>query len=275
MTKRIMRIAVLLLATSLFTGCFSTAWLISLKKDGSGTIRMDFRMDKQVLDMMNSMGGESQDTATSSEAFMDREELEQLASEMGDGVRFVSAEPLPENEESVGYTAHFTFRDINALALDPMEGAPEQQAGEIESTTEEAPFTFSFTPGNTAELIVRIAQEDDRDDEAEGSSEEAMGEESSPEEQQMMAEMMKPYFRSMSFLVQIEFDGTIRSTDASYREENIVTLMDMDMGKIVDDDELFKRVINSDGFEDKEALELMEEAGVRIEQKDRVRVTFR
>jgi hypothetical protein len=92
----------------------------------------------------------------------------------------------------------------------------------------------------------------------------------------MMAEMMKPYFRSMSFLVQVKIEGSIRSTNASYRDGNTITLMDLDMGKIVDDEELFRKVINSEkGIGDKEMLAQMETAGVRIEQKERVNVSFR
>jgi hypothetical protein len=161
-----------------------------------------------------------------------------------------------------------------------MEGAPEQEPGEMGGGPEEngeeepAPFTFSFTPGRTAELVVMMAQ--DEEDETDTDSADAGPEsESDPQEDQAMAQMMKPYFRTMSFLVQVKVQGNIRETNASYRDGNTITLMDMDMAKIIDDQELFSKVVNSESMNDEQMLAKLEKAGVRIEQKERITVTFR
>jgi hypothetical protein len=256
------------------SGCFSTSWLITLRNNGSGSIEMEYRLDREVVGMMQGMGGEEAETETpmSSEELLDSQELDEMASSLGEGVRFVSAEPLPENESYLGYTAVFEFDDINSLGLDPVQGAPEQQAGEFEEEEEEPPFTFRFTPGRPAELEVMMAGDED------GAEEESAGTEEMPgsAEQENMAAMMKPYFRSMSFLVQLKIDGSIRNTNASYRDGNTITLMDMDMGKIVDDQQLFNKVMNSEsGIGDEEMLAELERAGIRIESKDRITVRFR
>jgi hypothetical protein len=273
MKKNVVRCVALLMTAVLLTGCFSTSWLVHLRKDGSGTIDMEYRLDKQVIQMMQSMGEGGEEPMMSSEEFIEEQNLRELAAGMGKGVRFVSAEPMPENGESIGFSARFEFDDINTVSIDPMEGAPEQDQGDFEEEEDaggSSPFTFRFEPGRTAELTVLVAQDEDEDDASSTAEESAEG------DQEMMAEMMKPYFRSMSFLVQVEIEGSIRSTNASYRDGNTITLMDLDMGKIVDDEELFRKVINSEkGIGDKEMLAQMETAGVRIEQKERVNVSFR
>ena len=257
-------------------GCFSSSWTIRLKKDGSGTIRMEYKMDKQVMAMIQGMGGGEGAVPDTSEEFLSESDLDELAAAMGEGVRVVSAEPIPENEQSFGYIAVFEFDDINTLAIDPMEGAPESSGDGMETEAEEAPFTFQFTRGATPELTVFMEQEDDEDGEF-ADDEFAEMEDTQAEQQQneQMAEMMKPYFRSMSFDVKIEFDGRIRDTNATYRDGNTVTLVDMDMGKIIDNDELFKAVINDGDLQDEEMIAKLEKAGIQVESQDSIFVRFR
>lgn len=252
-------------------GCFSSSWTIRLKSDGSGTIRMEYKMDKQVMAMLQGMGGGEASVPDSSEEFMNESDLDELAVAMGEGVRVVSAEPLPENEQSFGYTALFEFYDINSLAIDPLEGAPQSPDDGSEGETEDPPFTFQFKRGATSELIVFMDQDNEEDEEFEEM------EDSADEQQQneQMAEMMKPYFRSMSFKVKIEFDGRIRETNAHYRDGNTVTLVDMDMGKIVDNDALFKAMINDGDLQDEEMVAKLEKAGIQMENQESIFVRFR
>lgn len=227
--------------------------------------------------MLQGMGGGEAAVPDTSEEFLNESDLDELAVAMGPGVRFVSAEPLPENEQSFGYTAVFEFDDINTLAIDPMEGAPQSSDDGMEGEDEEPPFTFQFKRGATSELIVFMDQEDNEDDEFEDEFEDEGFDESEAEQQQdeQMAEMMKPYFRSMSFDVKIEFEGSIRDTNAKYRDGNTVTLVDMDMGKIVDNDDLFKAVINEGDLQDDEMTARLEEAGIRMENQERIFIRFR
>jgi len=255
----------------MLTGCFGSSWIITLRKDGSGTIEMDYRIDKQIIQMMQSMGGEGGEMPAGNEDFVDEEELEAIAASLGEGVRFVSVTPKPDSDASFGYTAVFEFDDINTLTVDPMAGAPG--GGESGDDGTETPFRFRFTPGRTAELVVLI----DQDEESEEMPEEDMEMDMEPEGQddEMMAEMMKPYFESMSFLVQVDIDGEIRETNAHFRDGNSIILMDMDMGKIIDNDELFKQVMNSDDMSDEEMAARLEKAGIRIESEEEVMVKFR
>jgi len=264
--------------SAFLTGCFSTSWLIGLNKDGSGTIEMAYRLDKSVLDMMDSFGGEAEKKTTSSKDLIEQQNLEKLAGQLGEGVRFVSAEPLPEQNGRFGFTARFEFDDINTLGLDPMEGAPEEDTQDVKTNEQSVPpYTFRFTQGSPAKLVILVAQENGKATEGGSTSQQsASGSDSGGQEQEMMSAMMKPYLRSMSFQVQVKINGTISNTDAAYRDGSTITLMDMDMEKIIDNDTLFKEVMNSNqAYEDKEMLEKLEKAGVRIEPKEEVNVQFR
>jgi hypothetical protein len=283
--------ALVIAAVSMFllTGCFSSSWIITLNKDGSGTVDMKYRLDKQVIDMMQSMGNGNDSAPESGADLIEQQDLEEMAASMGEGVRYVSAEPLPEDDSSIGFSARFEFRDINTLGIDPAKGAPEQEqeAQATQDGQEQPAFTFDYTRGQPSELLVFIEQDDDQGNGTNSSTQQDSSSEKenqqnnhnssgegAAEDQEMMMSMMKPYFRSMSFLVQLKIKGSIRSTDASYRDGNTVTLMDMDMGKIVNKDELFKKVVDSAELDDKDVRKRLEEAGIRIETKDEVSVVF-
>ncbi len=269
------RIGLLVVLVFLLAGCFGSSWIITLKGDGSGRIEMEYHLDTQVIAMMQSMGGGEDEMPTTSEDFIDREEMEQLAAKMGKGVRFVSATPLPDGGTALGYKAVFEFDNINGLSFNPMEGAPQPDG---EGEDEETPIRFQFSPGATSELVILMDQDNDveEDFEDDGEYEEYEDETASGgQDEEMMAEMMKPYFRSMSVLVQVKVDGNIRQTNAAYREGNTITLIDMDMGKIIDNDELFKGVINSEDIQDEAMTKKLEKAGILIESQERISVRFR
>lgn len=281
-----LKIVVLATLVALLAGCFSSLWTINLKSDGSGTIRMEYKMDKQVMSMAQGMGGSSAGIPSTSRELLEEESLDEMAAQMGPGVRLISAEALDDTGQFIGYTALFEFDDINGLKIDPMEEAPggAPGGGELDSDTEELPFTFSFTRGATSKLVVLLDQEDDSDEDFEDEYDEYDDEnysedyevpEAEQEQTEQMLEMMKPFFRSMAFGVEIIIEGDISGTNATHRDGNRITLINMDMGKIIDNDALFTEVINSGDMQDEKLQAKLEEAGLQIEAQEEVFVRFR
>ncbi|MFO7730660.1 MAG: hypothetical protein R6V86_07840 [Spirochaetia bacterium] len=277
-----LKIVVLATLVALLAGCFSSLWTINLKSDGSGTIRMEYKMDKQVMSMAQGMGGSSAGIPSTSRELLDEESLDEMAAQMGPGVRLISAEALDDTGQFIGYTALFEFDDINGLKIDPMEEAPD--GGELDSDTEELPFTFSFTRGATSKLVVLLNQEDDSDEDFEDEYDEYDDEyysedyevpEAEQEQTEQMLEMMKPFFRSMAFGVEIIIEGDISSTNATHRDGNRITLINMDMDKIIDNDALFMDVVNSEDMQDEKMQARLEEVGLQIEAQEEVFVHFR
>lgn len=252
-------------AVLLLSGCFSSNWLVFVNRDGSGRITMDFSMEKSVVEMMQGFGGESDDPPPStSEDLMDEESMQQLASSMGEGVRFVSAKPLAPGSPSIGYTAIFEFDDIRTVSINPMAGAPSDE----ENSDGGDAVSFDFKDGFRPTLLITLEQDDD--EETADAAEEAQ----SAEEAAMMASMMKPFLGGMSFSVAVEVDGEIRTTNASFVDKNRVTIMDFDMGKILDNDALFSRVVASNSVSEEELQDDLSAAGIRIETRELVSVEF-
>ncbi|WP_319562747.1 hypothetical protein [Marispirochaeta sp.] len=221
-------------------------------------------MDKSMVEMMQSFSSENDDPPpSSSEDLIDQEEMQELASAMGKGVRFVSAKPAPESSGSMGYTALFEFDDISTVRINPMLGAPSDE----EESTDADDVTFGFTRGARPRLTISVQQSKGAEDQE--------AEEQSPEETAMMASMMKPFLGGMAFSVAVKVDGGIRSTDASYVDGDTVTIMDFSMGKILDNEELFSKVVASNSISDKAIQRDLAAAGIRIEPKETVIVDFR
>lgn len=248
----------------LLSSCFSSNWLVFVNRDGSGRISMDFSMEKSVVEMMQGFGGQSEDPPPStSEDLMDEGEMRELAESMGEEVRFVSAKPLPPGGPSIGYTAIFEFDDIRTVSINPMAGAPSDEEGSDGGDA----VSFDFEEGFRPKLMISIEQDDEE-------SEETPGEAQNPEEAAMMASMMKPFLGGMSFSVAVEVDGSIRKTNASFVDGNRITIMDFDMGKILDNDELFGQVVAANSVSEEKLQEDLSAAGIRIETKELVSVEY-
>ena len=254
----------------LLSGCFTNHWIISVKPDGSGTITMDFSMDQSVMGMMQGMAGDGGEAPPmTSQDMIDPDTMASMATAMGEGVRFVSADPLNPASGAVGYTALFEFDDISKVKINPMLGAP---SGDEQDSSDDEIVSFKLDKGFRKRLTIFMDQSDEESDSDEADYEDA--EEQDPAEAAAMAGMMKPFLEGMGFSVKVQIDGRINKTDATYVDGNTVTLMDFDMGKILNDDELFGQVIASNSITDEEIREQLEAAGIRVEPSESVYIDF-
>ena len=107
------------------TGCIESTTLVRVRKDGSGEVEESLLMRTDVMQMImgmsEEMGGEASDLE-----LVSREQLEQQAGQMGEGVTLKSLEKIATESHS-GYRAVFSFRDINALEVNqnPDENVPD------------------------------------------------------------------------------------------------------------------------------------------------------
>ena len=254
----------------LLGSCFTNNWLITVKPDGSGTINMNFSMDQSVIGMMQGMTGGSGDPPPQSSAdLIDPAEMQEIAAAMGEGVSFVSASPV-DKSGSLGYNALFSFKDIRKVTIDPMLGAPSD--GEEKEKSDDV-ISFDFSKGSRSKLTIITNQSEGENGTEEYADTEA--EEQSPEEAAMMANMMKPFLSEMSFSVAVKVDGSISNTNASFVDGNTITVMDFDMGKILDNNDLFTKVVSNNSLSDKEIQKQLATAGIRIETQEKVTVDFR
>ena len=87
------------------------------------------------------------------QSFFKDDEIKKRAETLGSGVSFVKMERIA-NKQYEGYTAVYSFKDISKLHIEQSNpGMPKQ----MEQGSEAAPagVQFQFTPGKTAQLVVK------------------------------------------------------------------------------------------------------------------------
>jgi hypothetical protein len=265
-----LKIVVLLVLSLALIGCFESIVLLRVNKDGSGTIEETVVISDAFMELMKSFGGGDEDEEE--EEVIDEEQLTGKASSMGEGVRFVSAEPVKTDRGS-GYKAIYSFSDINDVRINQNPGenvSPPPVGGEEEGPVEEW-LQFNFSGGRTATLEIIYP----RDIELEQDEESSEGEadiDSNPE----MMDMMRELYQDMHFGIAVEVDGQITETNASYVDGSTVTLMDIDFAKILQDEEKFKELMNANPNTVEEMKELVKDnPGIKVEIEESIRIRFR
>jgi hypothetical protein len=241
--------------------------IISVKRDGSGTIEQTVLMQSDILQMMKSM---SEETEASEFELLDKDELRENAGNMGSGVRFVSAEPMT-TEGFEGYKAVYSFDDINTLRINQNPGeivpAPEDEGAEDDQIKEI--ITFTFTEGEPSMVTIKFPL-----NEGEALSQEKDEQQGpTPDEGQM--ELMKQLYQNMHLSMKMRFEGTIQETNASYRNGSELTLFEMDFGKIFSNEKAIDTLINSKPETIQAMKSMVEEtAGITAEMNETVTVRY-
>ena len=261
------------------TGCLTFESIIKLKRDGSGTVEQTFIFTSEMLRMALLFGGDDGGPVE----LCDQEELAEQAASMGEGVSLLSSEAIDDGD-AIGCRAIFAFDDINTLNVsfnpeDQMPGgmaAEEPDAETLDEETENVDFiSFRFDPGRPAALTVTMDQDPGNDEASaeEESSFDAAEIDSTMKRQQM--QMMREMFKGARLAILLEIEGEIKETDASFRDGNRITLMEMDFDKLLEDEESLEKLADADPQNTDEMKALMEDIeGVKLETKEMFTVTF-
>jgi hypothetical protein len=264
-----LKIFVLLALSLALMGCFESIVLLRVNKDGSGTIEETVVISDAFMELMKSFGGEEE--GEEEEEPINEQELIDKAASMGEGVRYVSAEPVKTDRGS-GYKAIYSFSDINDVRINQNPGenvSPPPMGGEEEGPVEEW-LRFNFRGGKTATLEIIYPRDMEMEQEEEPSEGEA-DMDSNPE----MMEMMRELYQDMHIRIAVEVNGEIAETNASYVEDSTVTLMDIDFAKILQDEEKFKELMNANPSTVEEMKELVKDnPGIKVEIQESIRIRF-
>lgn len=225
--KRTLLVLALMLTCS---GCIHMSTLITLKPDGSGTMDQEIGMNPQALSMLAAFGsngrGMQQQPGRLDDIFNEQKAREQ-ADKMG--VKFVSGTPI-DTPSLKGYRARFAFDDIKALKVRMQDARAMRGDG----NSRQDPFDFEFARGaSSSTLTIHIPQDLQRPPLAQlGGGNNQM----SQEQAQAMVTMMRPMFAGMFVDVSLAIDGRIVRTNAPFVDGNHITLVQVDMDKVINDD---------------------------------------
>lgn len=265
--KKIISISVLLIIALALTGCIETTTLVKVNRSGSGTIEQTIIISGSFMELMSGLSGQTEDAAEGFD-ILDEEELAEDARNMGEGVSFVSAEEVSSGKGS-GYRAVYRFQDINKIRINqnPGQNVPDMAEGDTQTEL----ICFQFRKGNPATLIVLKPTEDSESEEAAESESSAMA-----EDDMGMMEMMRELYQDMKISIAIEVEGTIVDTNATYRDGSRVTIMELDFGELLKDDETFNALVTAQPESLEETKELFKDyEGIKVDLQDEIRIRFR
>lgn len=228
------RLFAVAMVSTLLTGCINSSTLIRLKPDGSGTVEQSTLMNTQAFKGM--LGGLEAQGAKPAGPVFNEADLKRQAERMG-GVKFVSAEPIKGANGFEGMKAIYSFDDINQVRVDQDPNISGSTGGSF--STEAAaknPVIFKLAKnGGTSVLTVTFP------DQAAGAQPKPDANQGGPDmsNPQMMA-MMKTMFDGFKVGIDLEVLGSLVKTNADYVSGNRITLLEMDLGQLLQDEEKLK-----------------------------------
>lgn len=271
--KKLIRSLLFAASAFAFTSCIQHEITVHVKPDGSGTIVEETLLGAQMLEMMEQMaagfGGEAANADPTKE-MLSEDKAKERATKLGAGVRFVKIEPVA-SKGAKGARATFAFDDISKLTLSTSEGAKAMQmpgAPPPQEAPKEEPIRFEYKGG---ELTVHMPRPDMDDVE----KPEAPAEQPDLDDPEAKA-MMKQMFGDMKMSIRIKADSGIASTDATHRDGDTVTLMEMNFGKLIENEDNLKKLANIDKDDPQKAMEALKGIdGVRFETKPSIKIKLK
>ncbi|MFA6234627.1 MAG: hypothetical protein WC824_10655 [Bacteroidota bacterium] len=291
-------LSILFLAAAFsFGGCIETQMLVTIMKDGSGTIRQTVKMKKKVTAPLREMSIQMQQSMAENDSAGAQEqkpfelfsetEIRGNAEKLGTNVRYVS-HALIDDEESDGYVGMYAFDDLNSVKVNqnPTASMPESAGGEGTIDADDELILFSFTRGNPSKLVIRppkmkesesvtVIKTEGAEIHYEGQGTDSLAADGQQGEGALGEEQMKEFFRDMHIVVQIAVDGEISETNASYVDGSTITLMDVNFNTFLDDPALEKQLKEIEAKGPAAAKEMFKNIpGLRVETEEEITVLF-
>jgi hypothetical protein len=240
------RLALLAPFVLALTGCITSETLIKLKADGSGTLEQVMLVNVRALEgvpemMAGLLGGKATSSSSSSSKktggsapleMFDENKLRSDVEKFGPGVRFVSAEKLTRDGMEGGRVI-YAFDDINQLVVD-QEPPAAALGGGSNAGAQSDPLRFGLArlPNGRSMVTVRFDEPAGSPKAPKGAPAPKMAKGDMPEGMQEMMETLLDGFRVS---IDIEVDGAIAATSSPFVDGSRVTVLEMDLGRLVKD----------------------------------------
>ncbi len=244
--------------------CFQNETMLTLKKDGSGTIVEEMMFSAEMIEMITQFaqpGGPDPIAELLSE-----KQAAEKATSFGKGVTFQKLEKLEDGGRK-GAKAYYTFTDINNLSLSPGEavGDMNQQAPNVpkEARKPEETMRFSYQ-GDKLTIMTPQTEYKGLD---------MVGE--SAQDAQLQGPMKK-MLKDMRATFKIIIEPGIEETNASHVEGNEITLFDVEVDKMIAQTELLQEISETAKTDEQAAVQQFSKVdGVKIETENEVSVTLK
>jgi hypothetical protein len=256
------RILLAVIVAAASAGCLRSTTTIDLKADGSGTVVQETAVSAQAMGMLQGLAGSNAQAGEKPPQLFGEEQARKAAATMG--VTFVSGEPFKSGDLE-GYRARYSFTDISKVSVKMDQTAND--LGASSSSTSKPPFAFGFSRAAAAStLTIQMPEQ------TAGAPVPLPGAATSDAEKAQAAQgiaMMKMMMRGLYVDVALNVDGRIIKTNAPYVEGSRITLMQIDLDKLLSDDAALQKLQTI-----KDVKGLAEIPGFKIVAEPKVTVEF-
>jgi len=266
----------LLFGSFFLSGCIEVNTTVKVNADGSGTVEETVFMSDEIINMIKEFSSSFDSTDTVEEFTLFNEaELKEKATKLGEGVEYISGSKITE-EGKEGYKAIYSFKDISKLQIDqdPTSRIPDNPEAQAEQVVKEY-LTFSFVKGKPSEIIISMPSSE-KESEAEEEEEfpDVDSVDSIDADSTGLSEL-KYFLKDFSFSLNVQVDGTISSTNATYVEGSNITIFSMNFGELLKNAEKLKELEKSN-FQDLQKVKdiIKDIPGIKIEMNNPVSIKF-
>lgn len=243
------------------SSCLEIKSVLSINKDGTATIEETALLGAQLQAMM-AQGGGAGGAESMKDLVPDKAKAEDRAKALGEGVTVKSHEEVKMPDGRGGVKVVYAVADIRKLTYSPF-GAKSKDGAD------EKPATFALD-GSTLTMTLPVDKKSDK----------AKSERPKVPKEQMMAQMamMKPMFAGMRMSAEINSPGGIASSDATHFSDGTVTILDMQVDKLLDKPESFVDFMESaeQNLSMAEASQKFKDVdGIKIEGKGTVKMELK
>ncbi len=284
------KLAVFLAIVPLLSSCWQIETILRIHPNGSGEIIETVMFSHTFLELMQGMKNmgmkklsENEDATSEKPVsiedmlneMIDMDEIKNKENSYGGNVSLTGVEKI-KNDTFAGYRASYKFNDINSIQVLP-ETKPSTKnktpgvKEESESNIKKETIKFKFQKKNPAILTVIMP---DKEPEKEHQDENPDATEDTDTKENMPPQMME-LFRDMKFAVKIQVDGTVKKTNASFINDGIITLLEIDFSKMMKNQEKFKMFMKENPSTAAEMKTMMTKIdGLKFETQKEINIEF-
>lgn len=219
--RRLRLICIGILAASL-AGCVEDVKVVTVNADGSGTLEITKRMRKWALEEIRKAGGKP--------SVDDEDKAKARAAMLGEGVTFVSAEVLKDDEWE-GIRSTYSFKDVSKLNIDECADG----SGTV--------FRLARPAGGNAVLTV---SKPFKKREPQPPQEDAL---------KLTEEQKRALMAGLKMNVTVVVAGSIVKTNSPWVEGSSVTFLEVDFDQLVAEEARLKKLVETDPATLEEAKE--------------------
>lgn len=271
------RLAAIVAAAALTSGCINSLTNIKVRPDGSGTIDQTLSMTAEAAKQIAALGAGFGDPAAKKKEgddlpdFFSEQSMKDAAGKLGEGVVFVSSKPI-KTADRVGRVATYQFADITKLRIDQKPQTGDDMPG-AKTGAEDVLFKFGKLPAGTSQLTVVFPEPDfSKKKGKDAAGEDDEDEKKAPDAAQM--EMMKKIFDGLKVSIDVTVLGNIVKTNSPYVQGSTVTLLEMDFSQVMANDQMLSKLSNPKSLEEAKAL-LKNVKGFKINLDREVAIEFK